>query len=430
MSKFSLSAMQMIFFLIVGFCFSWEAASGQDDFPYTVVVSSDTAKILSGPGQSHYATDRLPKGSKLEVHRNDPGGFLAIRPPTGSFSLVLASHLNPTTDPDVVEVASGSATAWIGTRLSGKVNPMWQLRLKKGELITVVKKVDIPDALSGQSESWFQIEPPAGEFRWVHKDHVGTQSPASVSATDINQSAVKEIKNQTEDYLAAKQFGTWTNTDRKGWQTVGNEYTTEDTSTKASVVGFAAVPSGSLKSRLEAMDLHLAQIVIEDKKFWNLQPLEAAIVKVRSEATTGDELAMADRLATKVAGFQKVKAAALLQDTVNPSRARLLPPTLTDGNGNVASLNTRAADRNRAEVNYQGKGVLRKLYLNGGVGTPIYALEDSNGKVLKTITPSFGLNLERYVGREVGLFGKEGFHNRLNQPHLTAQRVVDLDRIR
>ncbi|MEC9091629.1 MAG: hypothetical protein VX438_02900, partial [Planctomycetota bacterium] len=84
----------------------------------------------------------------------------------------------------------------------------------------------------------------------------------------------------------------------------------------------------------------------------------------------------------------------------------------------------------RSRINYDGKGVLRKLYTNGGAGRSVYALEDENGKVVKTISASSGVNLERFVGKPVGLFGKSGFNQRLNRPHLTAQRVIDLNKIR
>ena len=87
------------------------------EFPYTLVVAQETADVLSGPGKTHYATDRLPKGAKVEIYRHDPGGYYAIRPPKGSFSLVLASAVKPTADPNIVEVNTTSAKAWIGSRL-------------------------------------------------------------------------------------------------------------------------------------------------------------------------------------------------------------------------------------------------------------------------------------------------------------------------
>jgi hypothetical protein len=44
------------------------------------------------------------------------------------------------------------------------------------------------------------------------------------------------------------------------------------------------------------------------------------------------------------------------------------------------------------------------------------------------VSPTPGLNLQRYVRKQVGIFGLRGYVPTLNKPHVTAERVVDLDR--
>ena len=120
---------------------------------YHAVVKSETAEVRSFPGKVHYATDRLSKGTKVAVYREDPGGYLLIQPPRGSFNLVLASQVQSTAEDGIIEVSGDSVKAWVGTRLPGNFEPMWQTKLKRGELLHVIKKVEIPGAFSDQSET-------------------------------------------------------------------------------------------------------------------------------------------------------------------------------------------------------------------------------------------------------------------------------------
>ena len=80
------------------------AADGGDDLPYLAEVQIDDAAVHAGAGKRHYVTDRLRRGTVVEVHRRDLAGWLAIRPPEGSFRWVPAEELAGTDDPDVFEI--------------------------------------------------------------------------------------------------------------------------------------------------------------------------------------------------------------------------------------------------------------------------------------------------------------------------------------
>lgn len=402
---------------------------------YHSVVKSETAEVRSFPGKVHYATDRLSKGTKVAVYREDPGGYLLIQPPRGSFNLVLASQVQSTTEDGIIEVTGDGVKAWVGTRLPGNFEPMWQTKLKRGELLHVIKKVEIPGAYSDQSETWYQIEPPSGEFRWIHKDDVGSQAPRTVSSTEIVQQNIDIEKSQLvepPDESNSKNALTA----REGWkaiQVAGPRSANATLNIQNSRPKFELPSEGSFKSKVELMDLELSNIVVSPKSTWDLKSLELAATQLRSQAVTGDELAAADRLAEKIVGFQKVKSVYSTEGSfVAEAGARLGNPSfVANANGSRPVMNRGFGNRvGGNQVRYDGRGVLRKLVVNGGVGKPIYALENEQGKIVKTITPSSGVNLERFVGKPVGLYGKSGFNSRLNQPHLTAQRVIDLNRVR
>ena len=144
------------------------AKQTEQSFPYQALVVTNDAVVRSGPAKVHYGTDSLEQGETIEVFRHDPGNWCAIRPPEGSFSMLPASTVEMVRE-GVAEVKVEDARAWVGTRLGPVENPLWQVKLRKGELVKVVGETSLPDP-AGFSSVWYQIEPPPGEFRWVHQD--------------------------------------------------------------------------------------------------------------------------------------------------------------------------------------------------------------------------------------------------------------------
>jgi hypothetical protein len=61
---------------------------------------------------------------------------------------------------------------------------------------------------------------------------------------------------------------------------------------------------------------------------------------------------------------------------------------------------------------------------------PPYVLTDEQGNITQFVTPAPGMNLHRYVNQEIGVFGQRRSLDHLQQPHVTASRVVQLDRHR
>jgi hypothetical protein len=135
-------------------------------FPYQAIVLKDDAQVRSGPGIVHYATGKLAQNSTVEVHRHDPGGWCAIRPTEGCFSLIPESAIE-IIEEGIGEVTEDGTQAWVGTELGPVDKPLWQIKLKKGEMVDVIGQASWPNP-EGHSTTWYQVSPPAGEFRWIH----------------------------------------------------------------------------------------------------------------------------------------------------------------------------------------------------------------------------------------------------------------------
>jgi hypothetical protein len=149
------------------------AAGGEviDQFePYDVYVDQEQVVARCGPGGEYYRTDPLRHGQKLEVYLEADKGWLGVRPPEGSFSWVTADAIQLDRSGKIGKVIEDGTLSWIGTHLGKARKYLWQVQLAAGETVTILGRAERegPDG----PQLWYRIAPPAGEFRWVHRDQV------------------------------------------------------------------------------------------------------------------------------------------------------------------------------------------------------------------------------------------------------------------
>jgi hypothetical protein len=141
-------------------------ASGE--FPYVAYVIEPETYVRSGPGNQHYPTGQLAAGYAVEVYRHDDGGWCAIRPPEGSFSLAPAHQLR-ILDSRTAEVTGTGVVARVGSTLGDQRNAV-QVLLERGEAVQLVEQPT-------PGEHWVKITPPAGEFRWIASRRLSRTPP-------------------------------------------------------------------------------------------------------------------------------------------------------------------------------------------------------------------------------------------------------------
>jgi hypothetical protein len=163
-----------------------------EEFPYTAEVAHEAALVRSGPGESYYPTSRVVRGAVVEVYRHDPHGWCAIRPPEGEFSLIEAERLKLLPGDDLAEVVGQEAKAWVGSHITEPEEHRWQIHVQPGERV-VVLGVRAGDANDPDGAFWCRIAPPAGEFRWIHRDVL---SQAEALAATTNDSAPVAVAEQ------------------------------------------------------------------------------------------------------------------------------------------------------------------------------------------------------------------------------------------
>jgi uncharacterized protein YraI len=354
-----------------------------DDFPYIAYINSDDVYVRSGPGRDYYPTTKLSKGKPVEVYRHDPGGWLAIRPPAGSYCWVSARHLDPT-EGELATVNSERVVARVGSEFSD-VRDVIQVRLERDEEVVLIE----PPA---SDSPWCKIEPPAGEFRWVFAQYVGRAPHA-----DDHRSA------RDEDVATSSRLASFVPAARA-------EQTTSDPQAHAALQNEL-----DRVTTLEQIDVELSQILAEDISQWSFNALEQRAQQALQTSETALERGRARVLLDKLARFEEIKQR---HDALS-----------VDASGGAVASAGRQTAAPASNSRFDGVGRLAPVLANRP-GGPQYALLDERGSVRSYVTPAPGVNLRPFVDQNVGVSGQRGYIPDLQKQHVSAQRITLLDTTR
>lgn len=152
-------------------------ASAQEDLPFDAYVVVRAAEVCSSYEEPRYATLSLSRGTRLEVYQQHDE-WLGVRPPAGSFSWVPSQSMTMTPEPAVAQAAADGVASWIGSSVERVEKHHTAVQLQRGERVEILGKKEVPNA-EGKLETWLKIEPPAGEFRWIHASQVSRDPPTA-----------------------------------------------------------------------------------------------------------------------------------------------------------------------------------------------------------------------------------------------------------
>lgn len=388
--------------------FAVAARADQPEFPYTAYVCIDNAYVRSGPGKHYYPTDKLKRGNAVEVYRQAPGGWLAIRPPRKSFSWVPASSLQPTQGRLGVLIGDRVASH-IGSRLNDSLSAV-QVWLERGEQVEILAAE--PLSVNGEQSLWCKIAPPSGEFRWIYGKFVDRSRPApSVPFVALEPLAPAPPPPVETSALAP------------------------DAATLPAYSG--PIASDSFDAHLTAVDLALSATVVQQMSTWRFDDLERRAERVLNQAQTADQRERARRLLDRVAKFEDIKRRSdaiagievFNRSDMGASRSRLqltamtTAPTAPILPQPAPSMVTPAGS---TAPHYDAVGKLtsvRSLRPNA----PPYALLDANREPIAFVTPGAGVDLRPLLGHQIGVSGTRGYMPEFKRPHITAMLAEPLD---
>lgn len=452
--------------------------------PIRAIVGDQGATARSGPGAQFYATEKIAAGQVVEIYGKHKDGWVAIRPLEDSFSLVRSDRLETTDRTDVARVKSDGTMCCIGTSLATVHELATQVQLRGGELVEVLDRAGVKvNNGSPVGTVWYRITPPAGEFRWISLEDlamdaqsnsdsaeqkpllavwdslatIASLTPAKTADTRPRPSATNKstetvstseaedsLNNEPNSRDSGRSASAADGAKQSGWKPKSNAKVDEPASAPATgietieimqtaasssgqdnsshqshaeeIAGGTSVITISPDSNLSELQLDLSLMVAKDIRAWNLMPIQRRLDQVIATSDSKTEIAQASYLRSRVVEFGE------LQQQYRKIHGL---PESTDGAFGAEPANGAAA--NSGQVRYDGSGWLVPVHSTRRTAPP-YALLDAEGNVLKYISPSPGLNLHRYVRKQIGIFGQRGYIPSLKKPHLTAQRIIDLQR--
>jgi hypothetical protein len=344
---------------------------GEQTFPYKAYVGVDDVYVRSGPGQNYYPTDKLKRGQEVDVYRHDPGGWCAIRPVDGSFTWVAGRYLKPTSA-HLAVVTEDGVSARVGSRFSN-IREVVQVRLQKGEVVEII---EAPPAAGGST--WFKIAPPSGEFRWVSAKYLDVNDPQDgLSKASGNRRTQRRGSADKSRSLTAEEF----------------------------------------QEELECIELDLSAMMIEQPTTWSFDSLRQRTEQLLEAAQTAVERGRARLLVSKIARLDDIKHR---QDAVLAMRRD------TDRNSRLSADGQRLGAKPDVDGRFDGTGQLTQV-VSPKVGAPRYALVDAAGDVRCYVTPAPGVNLQNYLGQEVGVTGTRGYMPEQRASHIMARHVTPLE---
>lgn len=424
-----------------------------DAEPQTAIVTSPGAPVRSGPGDSYYLTDTLPEDTEVEVYKRQPDGWCAIRPPEGSFSWVFAQHVRMVTDDgsmnsNVAEISKDKVAARVGSRLSSQRDVV-QVRMKKGERVAVLGRDD------RDGGTWYKIAPPAGEFRWIQAREIGLGGKATAheESNAVRTVALEEPVDGKPIGITAPPLSNFESTPAApitngapiantapiaNQEPIANKQWSpaKTTPPPADITPIAAAPASSaeLAAHLQELELRLSRMVAESPATWNIAPLEQAAEQLlaRSESVQ-DRQAVKSTLA-KIDRFSSIQRRYVGTNPTVVAAAPLSAGNLSMGNqspnaampGAIAPTAATPITGANANSPYDAVGTLRPV-VSKRPGAPQFALVNAQGQVVTFITPTPDVNLQPFIGQQIGVTGSRGYIPEFRRAHVTASRVSPLN---
>jgi uncharacterized protein YgiM (DUF1202 family) len=327
-------------------------------------VSVNEVDVRSGPGGGFYATGRLRKGERVEIVREVDGGYLAIKPPPGSFSWINATFVERNGRYATVLGHPETPTpVRVGSALTSVEPTVEQVKVQRGSQVIIIGPEVVHD-----DGVWLPIQPPPQELRFIPKD--------AVSMTAV----VENVANPPPSAVAPIQ-----------------------------PVSGVALANDTLWSQAEQ-----AEHTGDTARAIQLYQLQA-------QQTTDRDLQM--RCYTRIQCLQQGN-----RGSTPPGYQPGVPSVAQTGDPRLAPVPPQSQAVSYAPTSVaQGSppGRLRRagFYIDN---RPTYVLVDSGERPLMYVTAQPGLSLETFVNQAVELFGQLSFRQDLRSNYIVVSQVRQL----
>ena len=419
-------------------------------FPYEAIVEvEDGENVRSGPGPKYYPTDKLQKGDRVMVHRHDPGGWCMISPPPGSFSWIRAEHVQKSGNDSGVLKTNG-VVVHIGSTINPDEFTTVQANLSKSDAVEILgeKKFQFEDG----PRLMYKISPVKREWRWISRKSIVAVDALRSDPFPPEQPQRKKrtgpVANAEDDSFAQPISTGSSSHDAVVDATARTEKRASD---NAGVRRTGPDPDqlAAGRTRLDEIDEHFRGMIRQEPPTWDLDSLETLYKELDEDigvASMTSTIALRLDAVKRYRGIQKnyLEFSQLSADTKQRD-AQLMGIQTQAGAGQqpVAAPNSapqtamattqptiqqppaertvQTPPQNSAPA-FDGAGIVQKM-AKTFPGGPQFVLIAPDGRMLSFLTSSPGLDLNRYVGRAMGINGQRVHRNDWNADTITVQSL-------
>ena len=365
--------------------------------PYIAVVTGAEVKLRAGPSDRFVETGTLPKGATIEVDHESENGWLAVRDLSGrvnSISWVQTQFINYMSDrplPQNVDVCEAGATLRAGQMGLAQPLNVQSAKVPAGTILTVVGA-----AVKFEGKTWYPVVPPAGDFRYLPKQAVQHEKPAS------NAFIVRDTSPPTP---AVRPAG--------GSAPVASIPGAGGSAVPASLVGkpgvdnplWAQAEAAERDGRLDDAERIFFQLARQmNEPGGNRDIANLCYTRIHTLREKKRNTGRGSTSATRSAGSEPTR----------PTRPAVNSQSTSGGN-----LPPSGEGRND-ETRWTGPGRLVKSSLTPVEGRLGYALESSPGVTMLYVVPAPGVDLTRYVGKRVDIQGISYTRPGMTKPYVVA----------
>lgn len=376
---------------------------------YRAVVVAPEVKLRAGPSDAFPDTGTLPRGSFVIVEKEEIGGWLAVTAPYGSVSWIAAQFIEDPaperkTPKNVFVHAEDEVTLAAGK--AGEPQPLDTRRVKVPNGTTLLL---LGESVKFNNRTWYPVAPPAGDVRYLPKTAVQFERPAN------NNFAVR-VTEPSAPALAVGPSGS-------------------GTGPLATIPGPGGVtPAGAgLTASKPAVNHPLWTQAETAEREGRLADAEKAYFDLAALMNgNGGDHDIANLCYTRIHALREKKrnggtasavSASVLQPP--PKEDRGVRPGAPQALPAATKPNTSAnSTTDGAGAKWHGIGTLHRSTLTpDGTGKPAYALETAPGVVKVYAIAGPGVDLEKYLGKRVDVYGAAQTRTGLSKPYVITTAV-------
>ena len=169
---------------------------------------------------------------------------------------------------------------------------------------------------------------------------------------------------------------------------------------------------------LVTIDMALSREIIKEPREWRLDELEQQTRATIVPGSPRAHLDNAHKMLAKIADWRKIQLKAKQTAGGSSIGQRQQQGASSGGFGSNSS--------GQFSTDYDATGWLKVLVQRNGTVASTYVLENEDGVVTHIVAADRGVDLKPYLKSRVGIVGQMGFHQLLNTPHVTVQRITPL----